>query len=297
MMGGTKEKAESAADTENALTALAAERDKAVADLALLTGERDQALADLVERTAERDKAAEQLVIVIGERDQALAQLDAIKSIIVAIGFAPEGGEDWDVADRANNIIGLFAGQNAGLAAIQDHIVALELQPEPAAPGMLLDTIDELIARVPVLTAELAAMTAKHGKTVKDLKTARAKLGPRPAKLRAVGPIERQPEGAALLSAIAAAEKVEIVFSDGKRELAALPPMQIEGDAWHLAANGVKLRIGSLPVHGLGHGEGAVTLRGYGLLLDGVAVAYAARIDPLLIQSGTRHELKDDVIF
>lgn len=148
-----------------------------------------------------------------------------------------------------------------------------------------------------VAVADLASANKAVAKGKTDLAKARAKAAPKPAKLRAIGPVTNQPRGEDLLTLIGAADTVELVFSDGKRELGALPPQLIEGDAWAMAANGIRLRGVSLPVHGPAHGQPPIKLAGYGLVLDGELTAYSARIDVFALQPNAQADLKDDVIF
>lgn len=312
-------------------------------DLAKLSGERDRAIADLAARTAERDQAASDLSTVTGERDELASTVDLIAAALTKVGVvAPDGeklvdhiaasleriiggaivlkgallaggfllegetvdGKEVDPMERVLVVISEHNGLKAGLEAIEAHIVALDLQPtEGKAP--LLDMIDTLIARVPVLSTELAAAQADLAAATKatdkakaDLRVAKAQAKAKSTKARPIGEIKgEQPRGEDLLTLIGAAETVELVFSDGKREVTALAPQLIEGDAWYQAANGVRLRVPSLLIHGPGRDDQALQVAGYGLVLDGELTAYAARMDVLTIQPGSQHQLKDDVIF
>lgn len=245
MMGGTTKQASGAAATENALTAMTAERDEALAQIATFVGQSEQFEKDLALVTGERDKALTDLATMTGERDQAN---------------------------------GLVAELTKSLEAAQADLAAMAAERDGAA-------------------AELAAANKAVAKGKTDLAKARAKAAPKPAKLRAIGPVADQPRGEDLLTLIGAADTVELVFSDGKRELGSLPPQLIEGDAWAMAANGIRLRGVSLPVHGPAHGQPPIKLAGYGLVLDGELTAYAARIDVFALQPNAQADLKDDVIF
>lgn len=174
-----------------------------------------------------------------------------------------------------------------------------ELPPEQQFKDVLFKTVFHSLA-VPIaaLEGELAAATKATDKVKADLKVAKAAAKPKSAKSRVIGPIDGdEPRGEELLTLIGAAETVELVFSDGKREITALAPQLIEGDAWYQAANGVRLRVPSLLIHGPGRDDQALHVAGYGLVLDGELTAYAQRIDVLTILPGSQHELKDDVIF
>lgn len=173
-----------------------------------------------------------------------------------------------------------------------------------------VDFMDQLIVKYKEMESErdtaksaLAEITAKNdAAALKEAGKAKATPQPRGENGRALGPLkpkkdEKPLTGGDLLAAIAAAETVEVAFSDGKREIKSLPAHAIQGDAWYLAANGVRLRVDKLQVYGPNRGEPDLKLAGYALLLDGEQVAYAARGDVLVLTAGSTNELKDDVIF
>jgi len=211
------------------------------------------------------------------------------------------------------------AADPAAAKAARD-LAALQAKHDKIASDLAARTIERDDAR-----KDLTALTATHGTTLKelaavtgerdaattdlakaskavekgkaDLKAARSKAAPKPAKLREIGPVADQPRGDDLLTLIGAADTVELVFSDGKREIGKLPPQLIEGDAWAQAANGVRLRGVSLPVYGPAHDQPSIRLAGYGLVLDGELTAYAPRIEVLELKASQHADLKDDVIF
>lgn len=178
------------------------------------------------------------------------------------------------------------------LKAAQQQVRDLTKDKERLTKDLGVVTAERDAARSDLADASKAVAKGKA-----DLKAARAKAAPKPPRLRAIGPVADQPRGEDLLTLIGAAETVELVFSDGRRELAALPPQLIEGDAWAMAANGIRLRGVSLPVHGPAHGQPPIKLAGYGLVLDGELTAYASRIDVFALQPNAQADLKDDVIF
>lgn len=154
---------------------------------------------------------------------------------------------------------------------------------------------DQLIAE----NEQLKAALKVAGETLEALtaKPAGASKGAKPAKARTIGPVEDQPSREDLLSLIGAASTVEVAFSDGKREILGLAPLLIQGEAWRLMPNGVKLNLPELLVYGPGHGGSAFNLNGYGLILDGKLVAYASRGGQLQIGLNAKVNLADDVIF
>lgn len=205
----------------------------------------------------------------------------------------------------APNVAAAEALHDARDAAVEQFDTAVvERDQAREQLAALTATHETTLKDLAAVTAERDAATADLAKASKavekgkaDLKAARAKAAPKPAKLREIGPVADQPRGDDLLTLIGAADTVELVFSDGKREIGKLPPQLIEGDAWAQAANGVRLRGVSLPVYGPAHDQPAIRLAGYGLLLDGELTAYAPRIEVLELKASQHADLKDDVIF
>lgn len=155
------------------------------------------------------------------------------------------------------------------------------------------DTLQNLVDKFEAGAAAAALADQKKGKAVPVKRSEKA---------RSIGPIklkkdEKAPEAAAIMELISAAETVEIAFSDGKSEIAALAPQAIHGDAWYQQGNAVKLRLDTLKVYGPNRDEKPIVLDGYGLILDGELVAYSSRIDKLVLAPGSINELKDDIVF
>lgn len=215
---------------------------------------------DLAKLSGERDRVLRDLATRTDERDKGA---EALKAMMAE-------------RDQGNATIGELT---KSLEAAKADLTAMRAERDTAV-------------------ADLAKATKATDKAKADLKVAKAAAKPKSAKARAIGPVDgEQPRGEDLLTLIGAADTVELVFSDGKREITALAPQLIEGDAWYQAANGVRLRVPSLLVHGPGRDDRALHVAGYGLVLDGELTAYAPRIDVLTILPGSQHELNDDVIF
>lgn len=277
-MGGTTKKPADAGTDDGGVAALTAERDQAVADLAAARA----------------------------EGEQRGAALQAIGEAIIAAELAPEGV--WSAGDRAVELIGALAGYHGKVRDFGQKMIDMGIPIEEGqdAADLALERIAALTAERDQAVADLAKATVAHDRTKADLKTARAKAGPKAAKPRAIGPVPApkghdgpwsQPSGEDLLTLIGAADLVEIGFSDGTRELATLAPRIVEGDAWYLAANGVRLRVPELRVNGPGRDDQPLTLAGYGLFLNGELTAWSPRIDILQLAPGGQYDLKDDVIF
>ncbi len=148
---------------------------------------------------------------------------------------------------------------------------------------------DEAIAR-----AVKAEGGEKHAKASLTKATTPAK----PRKLGAVAAIEADGDGTVIekiRAAIAAADEVQIAFSDGTREVASLSPVNVAGDAWRDHPNGLLLKE-AVDLEGRGEGS-SVTIDGYALMLDGKQFAYSRRSTPLQLAPGQRMKITDDIIF
>lgn len=184
-------------------------------------------------------------------------------------------------------------------------------EPADSAPANdpLRDELDASIAQNAQLTAQVMALEDKCDRLVEVNSELRAKVqkaslqprssrAPKPPQPRRAGPLDGdKPMPAELLEAIKAAETVELVFSDGERELPELLPVRIEGDAWRVTAAGLQMQPNDLSVEGPGPSGRPYALAGYGLLLDGELFAYAARPEVLMIGPGSRFDLSNDVVF
>ena len=169
-----------------------------------------------------------------------------------------------------------------------------ELQALKDAPVVPDPYIAELEAERDKLKAELETANQKLAGATAAPKVSR---GTKAAKARKVGAVEDQPDAAGLLELIEVAETVEIVFSNGKTEIADIDPVVVQGNAWTISMDRLKLNLNELIVHGPAHGKPAFALDGYGLMLDGELVAYSKRSDALTIGANSQTNLKDDIIF
>lgn len=194
-----------------------------------------------------------------------------------------------------------------GLAVIAAKLAELGIAPEDdfdiaevtnSALGILTD-------RVAQLDQELTAANAKLAEIAIDNAAPKSARAVKPAKVRkinadAVG-LDREGDkdarDAALLEAIAAAETVELAFSNGSTEIAALEPMTIMGNAWRATMVGVQLTIPELLIHGPAPGKPGYALVGYGLFLDGKLAAYAPRGDQLMVGAGANQNVAPDIVF
>ncbi|MGN6122782.1 MAG: hypothetical protein ACTHOJ_07465 [Sphingomonas oligoaromativorans] len=115
-----------------------------------------------------------------------------------------------------------------------------------------------------------------------------------PRKLAAL-PADKRLSAADLREAIADADTIEILFSDGKREIQALGRRKVTGDAWAARAGGLLLTH-PVDLHGAGAGSGPIVIAGYALLLDGELVATSPR-EPMAVPANGHVRLENDIIF
>lgn len=220
-------------------------------------------MTETIEKT--EDTGLDAFMVAAEANAKALADIAAA---LVENGHAPEG--DYNIAEVAIGVIGQCK----------------QLEGER-------DTLKELVDQYDAKAAAAA---------LADQKKAKAVPVKRSEKARKIGPIvlkegQEKPSADAIMELIAAADTVEIAFSDGKAEIKRLAPQIIHGDAWHQQGQMVKLRLDTLKVYGPNRDEQPIELDGYGLILDGDLVAYSARIDRLVLAPGSINELKDDIVF
>lgn len=186
------------------------------------------------------------------------------------------------------------------LASLAAALGELGLAPEG---NFVITDVAEAALRSQALT--IAEMRAKLASAEKASERDRAKVkaleAEKPAKPRKAG---RPKEEAAffdaddLLSMIASADDVQLLFSDGAKEIPGLLPVRIEGDAWVKRGNSVLLSgLAELIIHGAAIGGQEYSIAGYALFVDGKQAAWSERFEPLTVAPGARVSIKDDVIF
>lgn len=164
------------------------------------------------------------------------------------------------------------------------------------APHALPEDVEERIATLEHERDE-AIKRADAAEAADKKSTAAVKKLTTPAKPRRLGEMDESKalSGPELVGAIASADTVEIVFSDGKREVPGLAPIGVSGAAWKPHAFGVML---GKPVELEGpDGNASVSIAGYALLLDGKQVAWRERDMPLQVAPRQRVSITDDILF
>jgi hypothetical protein len=146
--------------------------------------------------------------------------------------------------------------------------------------------VDDLTEKLAVAQKSVADAKAKAAKVAKGDKP----TGPRKLS-SSVAPLARDD----LRKAIADADKVEILFGDGKRD-SGVTPIVVEGDAWVDHALGLMLNV-PVTIEGPGPGAQPYQVAGFALLLDGKQVAWSSRPEPLLVGAGQKYQLSNDIFF
>lgn len=170
-----------------------------------------------------------------------------------------------------------------------------ELQEEFKA-GLDPDAVPQLATRIATIEAERDAEKARADRAERARDSVKAKLskGEVPAKPRKLEPMDGDAIGAAIDDAVESGRKVEIAFSDGKKELTQIAPVVVEGAAWREHARG---RMLSEPVTLSNSGDTSVAVHGYALLIEGKQVAYQTRSDALNVAPGQKVNLDNDIVF
>lgn len=102
---------------------------------------------------------------------------------------------------------------------------------------------------------------------------------------------------AEILELVQDGDSVEIVASDGKREIPGVPIFSVPGSGFvEKRAGQLMLNVESLLVTGPNVGAPA-SIEGFALLVDGEQVAWAPLSDPIPLGPGQQYELKDSVVF
>lgn len=215
---------------------------------------------------------------------------------------AMQAADAQSVATEQAAVIDAAHPDTAAIASLAGGLAERGLAPDGDYPIIattlgLIDTLqsrsDRLDEELKAAREELEAAKADAEKAATAPKTARGK-----ASGRKCGPLKGEPlAGAELLELIGAAETVEVLFSNGKTEVAGIAPLTVSGNAWKLTAAGMQLDLPELMVSGPDRSGSPAELKGYGLMLDGTLVAYRERFEPLVLIPGSNINLAQDVLF
>lgn len=224
-----------------------------------------------------------------------------------------------DDADKANagTLASWFANAiGAGVTSRQTEVDGLNEQVDSLGK-QLSDAIgerDNAAMQVSEGKSALEAMTRERDDQAGLREAAQQRIaaledaasvteGEQPAQLRSIGPIvvgEDDEMRAGYRKAIdaALAGDVEIVFSDGRQEIAGLKPVLVSGTSlWETRPMGRMLNR-PIDVSGPAEGRGAYRIAGFGLLDDeGDQIGWCELAEPIVVGPLTRTQIRQSIIF
>ncbi len=179
----------------------------------------------------------------------------------------------------------------SGIEKLVYVLVKLDLASEEEAAAKGFDPLDCAARALVELKRSNAAEKAQKTRARNQVNVLLARTEP-----RRLSKVRDQLKIAELAELIAATETVEIAFSDGKRELAGVPPVEVPGEAFGFRRGRLSLEVPELLVVGPADERGPRVLVGYALLIEGEQVAWIPRLGgQLTLGPGVSHQLKDDV--
>lgn len=171
---------------------------------------------------------------------------------------------------------------------------------EQATMESLQGRIAELEAENAGLRAQVSAHKGQATRARNEKRALQLELSP---EMRRVGPLkpakdeEEAADRRAAIEAALAGDHVEVVASDGKKEIPGLAPWRVNGDAWRRRPDGALL------IEPILHDGGAldrpeVIVRGYGLLdAAGDQVAWCPLREPVRVGKGQRTRVENSIVF
>lgn len=205
----------------------------------------------------------------------------------------PEAGAD------NNRRLAWFETREAALA---EELVARELVTAELAAEDGFDPVAVLVASRDALKTELLEVITDRDKAQAALAKAVAagqaakRAAPR-GQGRAAKVLKDNPGTEDLLKAIAAAGTIEVVASDGKRELVEIAPLEVKPHHFRRVSRGLALAVPDFAVHAPQPGQPALSLAAWALFIDGKLAACRARKGTMTLGGGARHNLASDVLF
>jgi hypothetical protein len=164
-------------------------------------------------------------------------------------------------------------------------VIDAALSVSDAFGGVDQETYDQVVGERDQLAAALNDAVG-HIKLIQ---------GDAPGKLRKVGTFKDQ-QPADDLGVILQSSEVELVFSDGKKEIAGLDPIKVSGaTAWQRRMDKWMLTQ-RIVLSGPAGRDQPFNLVGIALLVDGKQIAWGPLPDPILISAGMQAELRDTVL-
>lgn len=195
----------------------------------------------------------------------------------------------------------LFKTIVAGCSADGDDVLDTSKWDPAFVEGLTVER-DEALQRAATAEAARDAADAKAEKADKAATAAKAKVsrGETSTKVRKLGPVDKGLSGDDLIETLQKAdaddERVEIVVSDGTREVTGIPPIAVTGDVWRKHPLGQMLRE-PIKIEGPHTGGTPFVIHGFALLIDGKQVAYCERPDVVQVAAGQTVNFADDIYF
>lgn len=207
------------------------------------------------------------------------------------------------MTDKLEGGAGLAENEVAGLKemlAEAESVAAglrLEIEAANSAQATLQDELAAARQANAALEVEKAALASERD-GLKDMvaklrKEANVSKKAKPAKVRAAGPLKDGNADAATMLELLNSEAHEIVFSDGKKEIAALAPLRVGGKSWAKGPSGVVM---TEPVKI--RPDRAVELAGFALFDEkGEQLGWCAMPRPMQIGPGQEVKLDRQIVF
>lgn len=190
------------------------------------------------------------------------------------------------------------------LAGVQDQLVGLRETFNRQDGGEdVNDVIEDRVAALEeenrTLTEDKAALETKLAK-IDKASGAKPRAGSRQVKAREVGGEQRGSDksreftGEALAQAMDSDEELELVFSNGGREIIEFEPVLVRGAAFDRQGSGRYLLRGALTLRGAGS---ELMVRGVGLMRNGEQVAWCAFPRPVPVPIGGERKFDRMIAF
>lgn len=180
------------------------------------------------------------------------------------------------------------------LFAVREERISDQLETFSAASreiGVLTSGKGELETELSTARKEVDRLTAELAKA--EQKASVAPKAQKAPKARAAGPI-KDPVIGVELRELLRESAVEIVFSDGKKEIAGLPALQVAGPAWgELSGDRLVLREAQTI-----KADRTVDLAGFALFdADGVQIGWCELPNPIPLSAGMQVRLDRQILF
>lgn len=247
---------------------------------------------------AEQNDKGNQLAQVIGDKpkgrsnDELISQNERLNLELREAIDARDNAikaQETAVELAKNDVLGDLAAKLVSRRlATQAEVDSADFDPV----GFLFAQLDAAIAECNSAKRSLKAQKGATTKVKGAIEALQESLKPRP-----LGPIDDQLAPAELVELFNATDRVELAFSDGRSELAGVPPISVPGAAFTFRRGRLMLETGELIVRGPADERGTRVLAGYAALVDGEQVAWIPRLaGELPMGAGIQYSILGDVV-